>query len=149
MKHILKDIEAAKANGTPLLAVLIDPDKFKLEHLELFVTKAHQTIITHFFVGGSTVEAQVTQKLVNALKRKTSLPIVLFPGDVTQISDQADAILFLSLLSVQRTSPWNIFPGIFNLGKCSKRADIFECKGPPPKCSSTSDCVKQGRRIDL
>ena len=29
----------------------------------------------------------------------TDLPIVLFPGDVTQISKDADAILFLSLLS--------------------------------------------------
>lgn len=103
MKHILKDIKTAKANGTPLLAVLIDPDKFKLEDLELFVTKAHQTIITHFFVGGSTVEAHITQKLVEALKQKTYLPIVLFPGDVTQISDQADAILYLSLLSGRNT----------------------------------------------
>ncbi len=33
------------------------------------------------------------------LKQKTNLPVVIFPGDPSQISPQADAILFLSLLS--------------------------------------------------
>ncbi|MCL4118038.1 UNVERIFIED_CONTAM: hypothetical protein GTU68_019428 [Idotea baltica] len=51
------------------------------------------------FVGGSTVENGATEKLVEALKKVTQIPIVLFPGDYTQISNKADAILFLSLIS--------------------------------------------------
>jgi phosphoglycerol geranylgeranyltransferase len=99
MTTILKDIQVASLNGEKLLAILIDPDKFILKDLDAFVDKAHKTIATHFFIGGSTVEVNVTQKLIIALKNITHLPIVLFPGDVTQISDHADAILFLSLLS--------------------------------------------------
>lgn len=36
---------------------------------------------------------------MTALKQKTNLPVIIFPGDPSQISSQADAILFLSLLS--------------------------------------------------
>ena len=36
---------------------------------------------------------------ISELKQKTNLPVILFPGDPSQISPQADAILFLSLLS--------------------------------------------------
>jgi putative glycerol-1-phosphate prenyltransferase len=99
MKLVLKHIEKAIADKNKLLAVLIDPDKFILDELDAFLLNIHKTITTHIFIGGSTVEANVTQQLVSAIKHKTNLPLVLFPGDVTQISDKADAILFLSLLS--------------------------------------------------
>ena len=36
---------------------------------------------------------------MNHLKKHTSLPLVLFPGDVSQVSKNANAILYLSLLS--------------------------------------------------
>ena len=99
MTNILKDIQLAKLQGRKLLAVLIDPDKFNLNDLDVFAAKVHKTIATHFFIGGSTVENGITQTLISSLKERTHLPIILFPGDVTQISEAADAILFLSLLS--------------------------------------------------
>ena len=37
--------------------------------------------------------------LIEEIKKFTKLPIVLFPGDITQISNKADALLFLSLIS--------------------------------------------------
>ena len=64
-----------------------------------FIDKVNKSIITHIFIGGSEVGQNVTQQLVEVIKMLTDLPIVLFPGDVTQISKDADAILFLSLLS--------------------------------------------------
>lgn len=81
-----------------LLAILIDPDKVdfsKLENLIQHLPKA----TTHLFVGGSTVEENLTEKLVRQLKARTPLPIFIFPGDYTQITNEADALLFLSLLS--------------------------------------------------
>ncbi|QXP60935.1 geranylgeranylglyceryl/heptaprenylglyceryl phosphate synthase [Olleya sp. HaHaR_3_96] len=96
---VYNDILSAKAAKKRLLAILIDPDKFDVNLISQFVNKISESIITHIFVGGSTVEVEVTQKLVSALKPLTKLPIVLFPGDVTQISKDADAILFLSLIS--------------------------------------------------
>ena len=96
---VYNDILSAKAKQDKLLAILIDPDKFNLKLISQFTDNINNTIITHIFVGGSTVEVEVTQKLVKALKPLTRLPIILFPGDVTQISQDADAILFLSLIS--------------------------------------------------
>ena len=96
---IYKHINSVKARGEKLLAVLIDPDKMKLNNVSDFISKVHQSIATHIFVGGSEVDEGLTETLVIALKKHTSLPIVLFPGDVIQITDKADGILFLSLIS--------------------------------------------------
>lgn len=93
--HIKKSI----VEGERLLAVLIDPDKTELNTIEGIVTKINQSIATHIFVGGSEVDEGVTEVLVKAIKHHTELPVILFPGDVTQITDEADGILFLSLIS--------------------------------------------------
>jgi phosphoglycerol geranylgeranyltransferase len=81
-----------------ILAILIDPEKFKLEQTATFLRNLPATA-THIFVGGSTVAEGLTEAVVNELKLYTAKPIVLFPGDVSQITPKADAILFLSLLS--------------------------------------------------
>lgn len=98
MKEVLQNIKML-AGKERLLAVLIDPDKMQLNYLSQFVDKVNNSKATHIFVGGSVVEEEITQALISALNTLTDLPIVLFPGDVTQISKEADAILFLSLLS--------------------------------------------------
>lgn len=99
MNSIYKKIVSALVNSEKLLAVLIDPDKMKLENVSSFISKVNQSIATHIFVGGSEVSEGVTEILVEAIKKNTNLPLVLFPGDVIQITDKADGILFLSLIS--------------------------------------------------
>ncbi|MBD0823597.1 geranylgeranylglyceryl/heptaprenylglyceryl phosphate synthase [Aestuariibaculum marinum] len=99
MKTVYKDIRSAVDSGKKLLAVLIDPDKFSIEKIPDFITKVNASVATHIFVGGSTVEDDATHVLVEVIKTHTSLPLVLFPGDVTQITPKADALLFLSLIS--------------------------------------------------
>lgn len=87
------------------LALLLDPEKADLDRLR-FSAEAKPDYI---FVGGSTGGS--TTAFVRELKAKIansqqltangliSIPIVLFPGDATQFSPEADAILYLSLLS--------------------------------------------------
>lgn len=99
MKHIYNDILASVSNGEKQLAVLIDPDKIKFDKVSGFIKKVNTSIATHIFVGGSTVDENATDVLVEEIKRYTERPLVLFPGDVTQITSKADAILFLSLIS--------------------------------------------------
>lgn len=99
MKNVYKNILKAISNGEKLLAVLIDPDKFFVENTSSFIKKVNTSIITHIFVGGSTVEEHTTDILVEQITKHTNLPIVLFPGDVSQITKKADALLFLSLIS--------------------------------------------------
>lgn len=83
-----------KANK-PLLAVLVDPDKFNPELIKL----ADSTKVACFLVGGSKLEKGDTTKTIKAIKRLCKIPVVLFPGDETQLSKEADGLLLLSLLS--------------------------------------------------
>jgi phosphoglycerol geranylgeranyltransferase len=99
MKRIYKDIKTAITKRERLLAVLIDPDKFEITDVESFIKKVNASIASHIFVGGSKVDELKTEALVIEIKNQTSLPIVLFPGDVNQVTNKADGILFLSLIS--------------------------------------------------
>ncbi|MBE8725456.1 geranylgeranylglyceryl/heptaprenylglyceryl phosphate synthase [Flavobacterium hungaricum] len=96
---ILQQILKAKSNGQKLLAVLLDPDKIILENLDHLIDKINKSPATHIFVGGSIVQNNILEELIASLKQKTNLPVILFPGDPSQISPHADGILFLSLLS--------------------------------------------------
>jgi putative glycerol-1-phosphate prenyltransferase len=96
---IHQQILEAKKNGQKLLAILLDPDKIVWENLDHLLLKINQSPATHIFVGGSIVESTIIEDLIAQLKQKTRLPVVIFPGDPSQISPKADAILFLSLLS--------------------------------------------------
>ncbi|MXO03731.1 geranylgeranylglyceryl/heptaprenylglyceryl phosphate synthase [Flavobacterium sp. HBTb2-11-1] len=96
---IRQQILEAKSNGQKLLAVLLDPDKIVLENINHLIEKINQSPATHIFVGGSIVQNTILEELITALKQKTNLPVILFPGDPSQISPKADGILFLSLLS--------------------------------------------------
>lgn len=80
------------------LAILIDPDKFVISEIKSFLNKTPKKT-THLFVGGSSVAHGKTEETVKALKAETKLPIFLFPGDYSQITSFADALLFLTLLS--------------------------------------------------
>ncbi|WP_373058488.1 geranylgeranylglyceryl/heptaprenylglyceryl phosphate synthase [Zunongwangia sp. H14] len=80
------------------LCVLIDPDKFDNDRAAFFL-KALPVETAYILVGGSTVAPCKTEATVKTLKTFTKTPIVLFPGEYTQITEAADGILFLSLLS--------------------------------------------------
>lgn len=99
MNKCYRDIQEAISRSEKLLAVLIDPDKMQIESVSAFISKLNQSIATHIFVGGSEVENGMTERLVMEIKKYTKLPVILFPGDVIQITDKADGILFLSLIS--------------------------------------------------
>ena len=99
MKNLYQDILEAKVQKRKLLAILIDPDKTDLSNVALLSQKINDSPATHVFVGGSSVENNSIDDLIQQLKNEITLPILLFPGNPTQISDKADGILFLSLIS--------------------------------------------------
>ena len=99
MQKIYQDILQAKANNNKLLVILLDPDKLNIENIEQLSSKINSSPATHVFVGGSIVANGATEQLVIELKKHTSLPIILFPGNTNQVTNKADGILFLSLLS--------------------------------------------------
>ena len=82
------------------VAILIDPEKFStLPHLSSFLEKINAAKPNFIFIGGSTVNIMDFNQCIKEIKAKTTIPIVIFPGASHQISKEADAILFLSLLS--------------------------------------------------
>ena len=99
MKSVYRNILSQVGKGEKCLAVLIDPDKMELNNILAFVKKVNASIATHIFVGGSNVKDKVTEDLVHEIRKNTKLPIVLFPGDVSQITPEANALLYLSLIS--------------------------------------------------
>jgi putative glycerol-1-phosphate prenyltransferase len=99
MRNLYQDILQAKANSEKLLAILIDPDKIELQSVKTLTGKINNSPATHIFVGGSSVETTILNDLIIIIKRNSTLPILLFPGNPSQISAEADGILFLSLLS--------------------------------------------------
>jgi phosphoglycerol geranylgeranyltransferase len=99
MTNIYNAIIQAKTEKRKLLAILLDPDKIVWDNLEHLIEKINLSPATHVFIGGSHVQNNILDELIIRLKEKISLPIVLFPGNPSQISANADAILFLSLIS--------------------------------------------------
>ncbi|MGV6830622.1 MAG: geranylgeranylglyceryl/heptaprenylglyceryl phosphate synthase [bacterium] len=99
MKRVYNQIIESKKSHKKLLALLIDPDKTGQEDIKNLQQLLTDSLITHIFVGGSTVASGETERLITELKRQTQLPIIIFPGDTNQITNEADALLFLSLIS--------------------------------------------------
>jgi len=99
IKTMLKFIQEAAIKKEKLLAILLDPDKTALEELPEISSRINNLNANFIFVGGSFVENGITDVFVKTLKQLTNLPIVLFPGDFSQLTNHADALLFLSLLS--------------------------------------------------
>jgi phosphoglycerol geranylgeranyltransferase len=91
-KNIIKKLEAGKK---PLLAVLIDPDKFNPELVHL----ANESKVSCFLVGGSELKKGDVTKTILAIKKISQIPVILFPGSERQLSKKADGLLLLSLLS--------------------------------------------------
>lgn len=84
--------------GGRRIAVLLDPDKLSPETTPSLAEKIEKSPADFIMVGGSLVSSSV-EKTIAAIKTATQKPVVLFPGSGTQLCDNADALLLLSLVS--------------------------------------------------
>jgi putative glycerol-1-phosphate prenyltransferase len=99
-KKILNDITQRKSKSSKALAVLIDPDDVVEESaLIQCLNRCIENAVDYIFVGGSLVNSNDIHEVVGFIKSYTQIPCVLFPGNAIQIAPEADAILFLSLIS--------------------------------------------------
>jgi len=99
MKELYINIVQAKKENSKLLAILLDPEKLLLSDVKNLCKKINKSPATHIFIGGSTYKGNHLDELIKEIKQYVDLPVFLFPGDYKQVSAEADAILFLSLLS--------------------------------------------------
>ncbi len=80
-------------------AVLIDPDEVDEPALKQLVRVAVDCGVDYFFVGGSLVVGNYLGHTIQYLRAHSNIPVVIFPGSIQQVNPNADALLFLSLIS--------------------------------------------------
>lgn len=87
------------SDGKKKFAVLVDPDKYSSRQLVDLTGLANKSKVTFFFVGGSLLGHGSIDQTIRIIKDNSDIPVVIFPGDELQVSEYADAILLLSLIS--------------------------------------------------
>ena len=93
-----------QAKTNTLCFVLIDSESLSISRACSMAEKAENAGAAAILVGGSSTIDQIElNSVVTSIKKTVSIPVILFPGNVTGISSYADAILFSSLLNSDNT----------------------------------------------
>ena len=87
---------SSKKAGKKLLGVLLDPDRDGLEQL---LPQLKQNPPDWLLVGGSLISRRNISVFLREIAPHLSCPVIIFPGDRVQVSQHADGILLLSLIS--------------------------------------------------
>jgi phosphoglycerol geranylgeranyltransferase len=83
-----------------LLFVLIDSEVSNLESSKELAKDVEKIGASAILVGGSSATDQIEMaQVVKGIKKGIKIPIILFPGNVTGVVPDADAILFSSLMN--------------------------------------------------
>lgn len=98
MGVLLSELYNRKQKKRKSIAVLCDPDTPENQIVQQ-VKIALQQGVDLFLVGGSHVSQRSTAQCVALLKSLGAPNITLFPGNELHVVEQADAILFMSLIS--------------------------------------------------
>jgi phosphoglycerol geranylgeranyltransferase len=98
MKIYNQLLNTIKAKGAAYL-ILLDPDKLTGSKIIPFIRHCEKSGVDGFLIGGSLMISGDLNSFIETIKVETSLPLIIFPGSVNQISPLADAILFLSVIS--------------------------------------------------
>jgi len=96
----LLDVRERKGAG---FLLLLDPDKLAHEDLSHVVKHAQDAGVDAFLVGSSLMTRDIFENALTEIKRHAKIPVIIFPGSLFQISSNADAILFLSVLASRNT----------------------------------------------
>ncbi len=90
--------ELKKKNA--LLFVLIDSEVSNLDASAKLAKDVEKIGASAILVGGSSATDQIEMaQVVKGIKKGIKIPIILFPGNVTGVVPDADAILFSSLMN--------------------------------------------------
>lgn len=83
-----------------LLFVLIDSENSEDKQAVILAKKVERIGAAAILVGGSSTPDQIEMaKIIQNLKKAVKIPIILFPGNITDVVPGADAILFSSLMN--------------------------------------------------
>jgi putative glycerol-1-phosphate prenyltransferase len=80
------------------IALLLDPDKSDRKYLRSILKTAEECKTDFILAGGSLTFSGIDQ-LIDSIRQLCQIPVVLFPGNLLQLSHKADYILLISLIS--------------------------------------------------
>ncbi|MEQ8807427.1 MAG: geranylgeranylglyceryl/heptaprenylglyceryl phosphate synthase, partial [Imperialibacter sp.] len=100
MNHLLSQLTQKSNEGKRSLGILIDPDKVSDNSACLrVINMCVENKVDYILVGGSLMTKNNFSQIIQLIKANSSIPVIIFPGNYYQIDSNADAILFLSLIS--------------------------------------------------
>ncbi|OFX70983.1 MAG: geranylgeranylglyceryl/heptaprenylglyceryl phosphate synthase [Bacteroidetes bacterium GWE2_29_8] len=97
--NIYSKIKNSSDSSKKLFTVLIDPDKIDKSQLIKILEKGNEYKIDYFFIGSSILINNIGEQHIDVIKQNTNIPVILFPGHPIYVYDNADGLLFLSLIS--------------------------------------------------
>jgi phosphoglycerol geranylgeranyltransferase len=100
MKSLLDHIQKKKSKKQKSFALLLDPDAFEdLNGLRRLCRTCEDTGVDLLLLGGSLITNGNLEECLKVIRKHSSIPVFLFPGDNMQLSERAHGILLLSLIS--------------------------------------------------
>jgi phosphoglycerol geranylgeranyltransferase len=91
-------MKTTKFPGNRSIALLLDPDKAKGDSLKKILKIAGESNADYILTGGSLTFNSI-DNLIDNIRELSPIPVVLFPGNLLQLTLKADTILLLSLIS--------------------------------------------------
>jgi phosphoglycerol geranylgeranyltransferase len=83
----------------PGLCVLVDPERTGAAEAATLAARAEADGVAALLIGTSYDDTARTGEVAAAIKRASTLPLLLFPGSAAQLVPDVDAVLLLSLVS--------------------------------------------------
>ncbi len=91
-------MKTSRFPGKKSIALLLDPDKAEGDSIKNLLKIADDSNTDYIFVGGSLTFNSI-DILINEVRELCSIPVILFPGSLLQLTRNTDGILLLSLIS--------------------------------------------------
>jgi len=79
--------------------VLVDPDRWNLDDVEVFIRKINGSGADGIMVGSSLILGEGAQSKMKRIQEIATLPVILFPGNVNQLTPHVEAVFYLSVIS--------------------------------------------------
>ena len=92
-------LEEIKADRGAVAIALLDPDSKNNNRLLKMLQLVNESDFDAIFIGGSLISDNEFESRVEEVTKNTDIPVIIFPGSSNQLSQYADAVLFLSLIS--------------------------------------------------
>ncbi|UCD95604.1 MAG: geranylgeranylglyceryl/heptaprenylglyceryl phosphate synthase [Candidatus Zixiibacteriota bacterium] len=96
---VFESLKGVKEKKGGAFLVLIDPDRTTKGKILALVEAAGDSEVDALLVGSSFMLHTNFNRTVKDIKQISTVPVIIFPGTHSQISPDADAILFTSLIS--------------------------------------------------